>query len=71
MASVHKVPCWPFYTAPELVNATQNLAKEQPVTERLKEKIDAFNPTLPLEQAQEGFQAMLAGEMVGKIVFTL
>lgn len=26
--------------------------------------------TLPLERARDGFQAMLAGEMVGKIVFT-
>ena len=31
----------------------------------------AIDRTLPLEQAREGFAAMLAGQMVGKIVFTV
>jgi len=31
----------------------------------------AIDRTLPLDQARQGFEAMLAGEVVGKIVFTL
>ena len=30
----------------------------------------AIDKTLPLEEAREGFEAMLAGELLGKIVFT-
>jgi D-arabinose 1-dehydrogenase-like Zn-dependent alcohol dehydrogenase len=30
----------------------------------------AIDKTLPLEEAREGFEAMLAGEVLGKIVFT-
>jgi NADPH:quinone reductase-like Zn-dependent oxidoreductase len=30
----------------------------------------AIDNTLPLEEAREGFEAMLAGEVLGKIVFT-
>jgi D-arabinose 1-dehydrogenase-like Zn-dependent alcohol dehydrogenase len=31
----------------------------------------AIHTTMPLSDARQGFETMLAGEMVGKIVFTL
>jgi NADPH:quinone reductase-like Zn-dependent oxidoreductase len=30
----------------------------------------AIDKTLPLAEAREGFQTMLSGEIVGKVVFT-
>jgi NADPH:quinone reductase-like Zn-dependent oxidoreductase len=38
------------------------------VTKNLRPRIDR---TLPLAEAREGFQAMLEGSFVGKIVFTV
>jgi D-arabinose 1-dehydrogenase-like Zn-dependent alcohol dehydrogenase len=62
-----------FFLQLSIVGSTMGTAQELRRLMRLcvdREVRPIIDRTLPLSQAREGFQAMLEGSMVGKIVFT-
>ena len=62
-----------FFLQLSVVGSTMGTREELERLQRLcveRQIRPQIDRTLPLRQAHEGFQAMLEGDMLGKIVFT-